>query len=149
VGAEVVAHQQGADPGAVAFDALAAAQARGADVVIIDTAGRLHTKSNLMEELRKVQRVVQRRLPSAPHEVLLVLDATTGQNALQQARYFSQAVGVTGVLLAKLDGSAKGGVVFSICHELGLPVLFVGTGEGPEDLAPFHPQEFVDALLAT
>ncbi len=149
VGAEVVAHQQGADPGAVAFDALAAAEARGADVVIVDTAGRLHTKTNLMEELRKVHRVVQRRIPSAPHEVLLVLDATTGQNAVQQARYFSEAVGVTGVLLAKLDGSAKGGVVFPICHELGLPVLFVGTGEGPDDLAPFDPQEFVESLLAT
>ncbi|HXG41417.1 MAG TPA: signal recognition particle-docking protein FtsY [Dehalococcoidia bacterium] len=149
VGAEVVAHQQGADPAAVAFDAVAAGEARGADVVIIDTAGRLHTKSNLMEELRKVHRVVQRRVPSAPHEVLLVLDATTGQNALQQACYFTEAVGVTGVLLAKLDGSAKGGVVFPICHELGLPVLFVGTGEGPDDLAPFDPQEFVEALLAT
>jgi fused signal recognition particle receptor len=148
-GAEVVAHQQGADPGAVAFDAVAAAEARGVDVVIIDTAGRLHTKSNLMEELRKVRRVVQRRIPSAPHEVLLVLDATTGQNALQQARYFSEAVGVTGVVLAKLDGSAKGGVVFPIAHELGLPVLFVGTGEGPDDLAPFDPREFVEALLAT
>ncbi len=148
-GAEVVAHQQGADPGAVAFDAVAAAEARGVDVVIIDTAGRLHTKSNLMEELRKVRRVVQRRIPSAPHEVLLVLDATTGQNALQQARYFSEAVGVTGVVLAKLDGSAKGGVVFPIAHELGLPVLFVGTGEGPDDLASFDPREFVEALLAT
>ncbi len=149
VGAEVVAHQQGADPGAVAFDALAAAESRGADVVIIDTAGRLHTKTNLMEELRKVYRVIQRRMPSAPHEVLLVLDATTGQNALQQARYFNEAVNVTGVLLAKLDGSAKGGVVFAVCHELKLPVLFVGTGEGPDDLAPFDPQEFVEALLAT
>ncbi len=149
IGAEVVAHQQGADPGAVAYDALAAAESRGADVVIIDTAGRLHTKTNLMEELRKVYRVIQRRIPSAPHEVLLVLDATTGQNALQQARYFNEAVGVTGVVLAKLDGSAKGGVVFAVCHELGLPVLFVGTGEGPDDLAPFDPQEFVEALLAT
>jgi len=147
VGAEVVAHRPGADPAAVVFDALQAAQARGADLVLVDTAGRLHTKVNLMEELRKVCRVMEKQLPGAPHEVLLVLDATTGQNAVQQARHFTEAVGVTGVFLAKLDGSAKGGVVFAIVQELGLPVLFVGTGEGPEDVAPFQAAQFVDALL--
>ncbi len=148
VGVEVVAHQQGADPGAVVFDALAAAESRSADVVIIDTAGRLHTKVNLMEELRKVNRIIQRRFPDAPHEVLLVLDATTGQNALTQAKYFTEAVGVTAILLAKLDGTAKGGVIFSVCHHLGVPVRFVGTGERAEDLAPFEPQSFVEALFA-
>lgn len=147
-GADVVAHQQGADPGAVVFDALVAAEKRDADVLIIDTAGRLHTKSNLMEELRKVNRVIQRRVPDAPHEVLLVLDATTGQNAMHQARYFTEAVGVTGVVLAKLDGTAKGGVIFSVCDQLGVPVRFAGTGERPQDLAPFDPQEFVEALFA-
>jgi len=145
---EVVAHQQGADPGAVVFDALVAAEKREADVLIIDTAGRLHTKSNLMEELRKVNRVIQRRMPDAPHEVLLVLDATTGQNAMHQARYFTEAVGVTGVVLAKLDGTAKGGVIFSVCDQLRVPVRFVGTGEKPQDLAPFDPREFVEALFA-
>ena len=147
VGVDVVAHQQGADPGAVVFDALVAAEKRDADVLIIDTAGRLHTKSNLMEELRKVNRVIQRRMPEAPHEVLLVLDATTGQNAMHQARYFTEAVGVTGVVLAKLDGTAKGGVIFSVCHQLGVPVRFVGTGEEPQDLAPFNAEEFVEALF--
>jgi fused signal recognition particle receptor len=147
-GVEVVAHQQGADPGAVIFDALIAAEKRGADVLIIDTAGRLHTKANLMEELRKVNRVIQRKFPDAPHEVLLVLDATTGQNAMQQATYFTEAVGVTGVLLSKLDGTAKGGVVFSVCDRLGVPVRFVGTGERPQDLARFEPREFVEALFA-
>jgi len=145
---EVVAHQQGADPAAVVFDALAAAEKRGADVVIIDTAGRLHTKVNLMEELRKVHRVIQRKFADAPHEVLLVLDATMGQNALHQAKHFTEAVGVTGILLAKLDGTAKGGVVFAVCDQLGVPMRFVGTGERPEDLAPFEPQEFVEALFA-
>ncbi|MBI1886738.1 MAG: signal recognition particle-docking protein FtsY [Chloroflexi bacterium] len=148
VGAEVIGHKQGADPGAVVFDALTAAEKREADVVIIDTAGRLHTKVNLMEELRKVNRVIQRKFPDAPHEVLLVLDATTGQNALPQAKYFTEAVGVTGVLLAKLDGSAKGGVIFAVCDQLKLPVRFIGTGEKAEDLAPFEPAEFVEALLA-
>lgn len=147
-GVDVVAHQQGADPGAVVFDALVAAEKRDADVLIIDTAGRLHTKSNLMEELRKVNRVIQRRMPEAPHEVLLVLDATTGQNAMHQARYFTEAVGVTGVVLAKLDGTAKGGVIFSVCHQLGVPVRFVGTGEKPQDLTPFDAEEFVEALFA-
>ncbi len=147
-GVEVVAHKQGADPGAVVFDALVAAESRQADIVIIDTAGRLHTKVNLMEELRKVNRVIQRKFPDAPHEVLLVLDATSGQNAMHQAKYFTEAVGVTGVVLAKLDGTAKGGVIFSVCDQLGVPVRFVGTGERPQDLAPFQPREFVDALFS-
>jgi len=115
--------------------------------VIIDTAGRLHTKANLMEELRKVNRIIQRKYPEAPHEVLLVLDAATGQNAMHQAKYFTEAVGVTGVVLAKLDGTAKGGVVFSVCDQLKVPVRFVGTGERPQDLAPFEPREFVEALF--
>lgn len=147
-GVDVVAHQQGADPGAVAFDALTAAETRQADVVIIDTAGRLHTKANLMEELRKVDRVIQRKVPDAPHEVLLVLDATSGQNAMQQAKYFTDAVGVSAVLLAKLDGTAKGGVVFSVCDQLRVPVRFVGTGERPQDLARFESRSFVEALFA-
>ena len=147
-GVDVVAHQQGADPGAVVFDALNAAEKREADVVIIDTAGRLHTKAHLMEELQKVNRIIQRKYPEAPHEVLLVLDATTGQNAMQQAKYFKEAVGVTGVVLAKLDGTAKGGVVFSVCDQLRVPVRFVGTGERPQDLAPFEPRGFVEALFA-
>ncbi len=144
----VVAHQPGGDPGAVVFDALAAAEADRADVAIIDTAGRLHTKSNLMEELKKVTRVIQRRHPQAPHETLLVLDATTGQNGLLQARAFTEAVGVTGLALAKLDGTARGGIVFAIASELGVPVRLIGSGEGLGDLAPFEPELFVDALLA-
>ncbi len=144
---EVVAHQLGGDPAAVAFDAVQAAKARDADVVIIDTAGRLHTKSNLMEELKKVRRVVQRLDESAPHLTLLVLDATTGQNGLAQARAFTEAVVCNGIFLAKLDGTARGGVVFAIQEELGLPVLFIGTGEGAEDLSPFDPHQFVDVLL--
>ncbi len=147
VGVDVVAHQQGADPGAVVFDALAAAEKRDADVLIIDTAGRLHTKAHLMEELRKVSRIIQRKYPEAPHEVLLVLDATTGQNAMPQAKYFTEAVGITGVVLSKLDGTAKGGVIFSVCDELKVPVKFVGTGERPQDLALFEPREFVEALF--
>ncbi len=146
-GAEVVAHHQGADPGAVAFDAFQAARARGADVLIIDTAGRLHTKSNLMEELKKIKRVLGRLDPTAPHQVLLVLDATTGHNGLTQAQYFTQAVECSGIILAKLDGTAKGGIVLAIRKELGLPILFIGTGEGLQDLAPFDAHEFVDALL--
>lgn len=148
LGVDVVAHQAGSDPAAVAFDAVQAGVARGADVVIIDTAGRLHTKSNLMEELRKVRRVVQRLDPGAPHLTLLVMDATTGQNGLAQARAFIQAVACDGVLLAKLDGTAKGGIVFAIHQELRLPVLFIGTGEQPEDLAPFDAGQFVEALFA-
>ena len=148
VGAEVIAHQPGADPGAVAFDALQAAQSRNADVVIIDTAGRLQTKVNLMEELRKVQRVIQRVDPSAPHDVLLVLDATTGQNGLSQAHNFTDVVGITGVVLTKLDGTAKGGIVLAIAAETGLPVVCVGTGEGIDDLTPFDANAFVSGLLS-
>lgn len=147
VGAEVIAHQQGADPGAVVFDALAAADARQADAVIIDTAGRLHTKFNLMQELAKIRRVVQRKDETAPHEVLLVLDATTGQNALLQARAFAEAVDVTAVCLTKLDGTSRGGIVFAVSDQLAIPVRFVGTGERPEDLAPFVPEDFVEALF--
>ena len=148
VGADVIAHQPGADPGAVVFDALQAAFARKADVLIIDTAGRLHTKYNLMEELKKIKRVVQKQVPEAPHQVLLVIDATTGQNALVQARQFTQAVEVTGIVLAKLDGTAKGGIAFAIVQELGIPIQFVGTGEKLEDWAEFDAGEFVTALFA-
>jgi len=148
VGARVVGHQPGADPGAVVFDALSAADSAGADIVIVDTAGRLHTKANLMEELKKISRVVQRKYSDAPHETLLVLDATTGQNGLAQARTFTSAVGVTGIILAKLDGTAKGGIAFAIAHDLAIPVRFIGTGERMDDLAPFDPAEFVDSLLA-
>jgi fused signal recognition particle receptor len=147
VGAPVIRHQQGADPAAVAFDGLASARARGADVLLIDTAGRLHTKTNLMEELRKLRRVLERE-GGQVREVLLVLDATTGQNGLAQARQFTDAVGVTGVVLTKLDGTAKGGIVIAVQRDLGIPVKLVGLGEGPHDLAPFDPDAFVDALLA-
>ncbi|SMC21663.1 signal recognition particle-docking protein FtsY [Desulfacinum hydrothermale DSM 13146] len=143
----VVRQKSGADPSAVAFDALDAAQARGADVVIVDTAGRMHTKVNLMEELKKVHRVIQKKMPTAPHEILLVLDATTGQNAISQARVFREAMNITGLILTKLDGTAKGGVIVPICHELQLPVRFIGIGEGMEDLRPFDPREFAEALL--
>ena len=146
VGAPVVRHQQGADPAAVAFDGLASARARGADVLLVDTAGRLHTKTNLMEELRKLRRVLERE-GGQVREVLLVLDATTGQNGLAQARQFTDAVGVTGVVLTKLDGTAKGGIVIAVQRDLGIPVKLVGLGEGPHDLAPFDPDAFVDALL--
>ncbi len=145
--ADVIAHQPGADPAAVAYDALEAAQARGADVLIVDTAGRLHTKYNLMQELRKIHRVIQKQMPQAPQETLLVLDATTGQNALSQAKYFKDAVDVNGVFLAKLDGTAKGGIAFAIASELGVPILYVGTGEEPDDLAEFDAEEFVAGLL--
>jgi len=147
VGAQVVRHQQGADPAAVAFDALASARAKGADVLLVDTAGRLHTKTNLMEELKKVRRVLERE-GGHVREVLLVLDATTGQNGLAQARQFTDAVGVTGLVLTKLDGTAKGGIVVAVQRELGIPVKLVGLGEGEHDLAPFDPEAFVDALLA-
>ena len=146
-GVPVIKHKEGADPGAVAFDALAAAKARGMDVLIVDTAGRLHTKSNLMEELKKIQRILARELPGAPHETLFVLDATTGQNAFAQAKTFHQTIGVTGIVLTKLDGTPKGGIVFAINKELGLPVKFIGIGEGIEDLKDFDPREFVEALL--
>jgi fused signal recognition particle receptor len=149
VGATVIAHQPGADPGAVVFDAIKSSQARGATMVIIDTAGRLHTKYNLMKELEKIRGIAAKQVHRAPHETLLVLDATTGQNALNQARYFKESVDTTGVVLAKLDGTAKGGVVFAIARELGVPVRFVGTGEGVDDLAEFDPQAFVDGLFET
>ncbi len=148
LGVDVIAHQQGSDPGAVVFDTIQAAEARRADVAIIDTAGRLHTKHNLMTELQKVRGVASKQVHQAPHETLLVLDATTGQNGLSQARVFRDAVGVTGLVIAKLDSSAKGGVVFSIARELGLPIYFIGTGERLDDLAPFDPDAFVDALFA-
>jgi fused signal recognition particle receptor len=147
VGAPVIRHQQGADPAAVAFDGLASARARSADVLLVDTAGRLHTKTNLMEELRKLRRVLERE-GGQVREVLLVLDATTGQNGLAQARQFTEAVGVTGVVLTKLDGTAKGGIVIAVQRDLGIPVKLVGLGEGLHDLAPFDPDAFVDALLA-
>lgn len=146
-GVPCIGGQPGADPGAVLFDALQAARARGYDLVLADTAGRLHTKYNLMQELQKVRRVAAKAVPGAPHEVWLVLDATTGQNALPQAREFHQAVGVTGLILTKLDGTAKGGAVFAIARELGLPVRFVGVGEGLEDLLPFDADAFVEELL--
>ena len=148
VGVDVISHQPGADPGAVAYDAWQAARARGADILIVDTAGRLHTRNNLMEELRKVRRVINGLDGAAPHQVLLTLDATTGHNGLTQAQAFTEAVGCTGIFLAKLDGTARGGIVLSIHRELGVPILFIGTGEGLDDLAPFDPVEFVDALLA-
>jgi len=146
-GSDIVRHGQGADPSAVVFDGMRAAQARGAEVVLVDTAGRLHTRTPLMEELGKVRRTVGREVPGAPHEVLLVLDATTGQNALNQARAFVEAAGVTGVVVTKLDGTAKGGMVVAVGAELGLPVRFVGVGEGVDDLRPFDADEFVDGLL--
>jgi fused signal recognition particle receptor len=148
-GAEIVRQGPGADPAAVAYDAVSAAQARGTDVVIIDTAGRLHTKVNLMEELKKISRVVQKSLPGAPHEVFLVIDASTGQNAMQQARQFGAAVGVTGLILTKVDGTAKGGIVLSISREMNIPVRFIGVGEGIDDLQPFDGKAFVEALIAT
>ncbi|HEX9019727.1 MAG TPA: signal recognition particle-docking protein FtsY [Nitrospirota bacterium] len=147
VGIPVIKHREGADPGAVVFDAVSAAKARAMDVLIVDTAGRLHTKSNLMEELKKVHRILSRELPGAPHETLLVLDGNTGQNALAQARMFKEVVGVTGIVLTKLDGTSKGGIVFAIYQELSIPVKFVGIGEAVEDLRPFDPKEFVNALL--
>ena len=146
-GAEVVAHQPGGDPAAVAFDAIQAAHNRQAQAVIIDTAGRLHTKSNLMEELKKIKRAAAKQDASAPHEVLLVMDTTTGQNGIAQARYFTQAVDVTGIFLAKLDGTAKGGIVFAICDELQIPIAYIGTGEKLPDVAPFDPEAFVEAIF--
>ena len=147
-GADLVGSERGGDPAAVAFDAIGAAQSRGRDVVVVDTAGRLHTQTNLMEELAKVRRVIGQRLEGAPHETLLVIDATTGQNGLQQARLFGQAVDVTGVALTKLDGSAKGGIAVAIAYELGLPVKLIGVGEGLEDLRPFDPRDFARALVS-
>ncbi|OPX89933.1 signal recognition particle-docking protein FtsY [Pelotomaculum sp. PtaB.Bin117] len=148
-GVELIKHQEGADPAAVAFDSLQAAKARRADVLIIDTAGRLHTKSNLMEELKKINRVLDREMPGVPDEVMLVLDATTGQNAVNQAKQFSEAVGITGIALTKLDGSARGGVVIAICQELNIPVKLIGIGEDIEDLRPFDAGEFAEALFSS
>ena len=147
-GTEVIRTKAGGDPSAVLFDALQAASARQTDYVIVDTAGRLHTKTNLMAELEKMRRTAQRIIPGAPHETLLVMDATTGQNGLQQARLFTESAGVTGIVLAKLDGTAKGGVVVAISRELGLPVRYVGVGEKPGDLLPFDARDFVDSLFA-
>jgi fused signal recognition particle receptor len=146
-GAHVIKHPYGSDPSAVAYDAVHAARARAADVLLIDTAGRLHTQINLMEELKKVKRIVQREFPEAPHEILLVLDATTGQNAISQARMFHEALDITGIALTKLDGTAKGGIIVSICDDLGIPIRYVGVGEGLDDLQPFDADEFVSALF--
>ena len=149
IGVEVVAQKQGADPSSVVFDALDYARARQFDVVIVDTAGRLHTKVNLMEELKKIKRVMGKKLPGAPHEVLLVIDATTGQNGISQARLFNEAVDITGLALTKLDGTAKGGIVVNICHEFNIPIRFIGIGEQMEDLRDFDPREFVEAFFAS
>ena len=148
IGADVIAHQPGADPSAVVFDACKAAAARKVDRLLVDTAGRLHTKSNLMEELKKIHRIIARAIPGAPHETLLVLDATTGLNAVAQAREFHQAVTLSGIVVTKLDGTAKGGAVVAIARDLGVPVRFVGVGESAEDLQPFNPQEFAAALFS-
>lgn len=148
-GADLVRHKEGADPAAVAFDAVDAATARNADVVLIDTAGRLHTQKNLMEELKKIKRSVNKRIPGAPHEVLMVLDATTGQNALSQAALFNEAVGITALALTKLDGTAKGGIVISVAHQMDVPLKYIGVGEAIEDLQLFDAPLFVDALFET
>ena len=147
-GAEVIAHQSGGDPGAVAYDAVQAGYSRHAQAVIIDTAGRLHTKFNLMEEVKKIKRVVAKHDASAPHQVLLVMDATTGQNGLAQAKHFTEAVGVTGIFLAKLDGTARGGIIFAICDELNIPIYYIGTGEKLQDIAPFDAEVFVNAIFS-
>ena len=146
-GADIVKHKEMADPAAVAFDTVEAAKARGADLVLIDTAGRLHTKVNLMEELKKIKRVISKTIPDAPHEILLILDATTGQNALSQAELFNDALDVTGLALTKLDGTAKGGIVISICNSLKIPLKYIGIGEQVSDLQEFDPAKFVDALI--
>jgi fused signal recognition particle receptor len=147
-GTQLVKHQYGSDPAAVAFDAVAAAKKRGIDVVIVDTAGRLHTKINLMEELKKMRRTIEKVMPEAPHEILLVVDATTGQNALRQAEFFNEAIGITGIALTKLDGTAKGGIVLAIKKGLGIPIRLIGVGEGLYDLRDFDPKEFVEALFS-
>jgi fused signal recognition particle receptor len=146
-GAAIVRHAEGSDPAAVVFDGISAAKARGADLIIIDTAGRLHNKQNLMNELSKIARIISRELPEADRETLLVLDATTGQNGLIQAKQFKETADITGIVLTKLDGTAKGGIVFAIAGELGLPVKYIGVGESADDLMPFEPKEFVEALL--
>lgn len=148
IGVQIVKHQTGGDPAAVAFDACEAAAARGADILILDTAGRLHTKTDLMRELTKIRDVVARKIPDAPNEVLLVLDATTGQNAIVQAKMFTEAINVTGIFLAKLDGTARGGIVIAIKDQLDIPVKFVGLGERPTDIAEFDPENFVEALFS-
>jgi fused signal recognition particle receptor len=148
IGCPVIKQSTGSDPAAVAFDAVAAARAREADVVLVDTAGRLHTKVNLMEELKKMKRVLAREMPGAPHEIILVMDATTGQNGLSQARQFHEALGLTGIALTKLDGTAKGGIVIAVHDELKLPIRYIGVGEKIDDLRPFDSREFVDALFA-
>lgn len=145
---QFVKHQKGSDPAAVAFDAVVAAQSRNIDALIIDTAGRLHTKSNLMEELKKVRRSIDKAMPGAPQEILLVVDATTGQNAIRQAELFNEAVGITGIALTKLDGTAKGGIIFAVKKGLGIPVRLIGIGEGIDDLRDFEPKEFVEALFS-
>jgi fused signal recognition particle receptor len=145
--ADIVKHKEMADPAAVAFDAVTAAEARGVDLVLIDTAGRLHTKVNLMEELKKIKRAISKKIPDAPHEILLILDATTGQNALSQAELFNEALGVTGLALTKLDGTAKGGIVIGICDTLKIPLEYIGIGENIEDLQRFDATQFVDALF--
>lgn len=147
VGCEVIKHQSGADPSAVVFDALKAGKARGVDIIIVDTAGRLHTKVNLMEELKKVKRIMARELPNSPHEILLVLDATTGQNAIAQAKMFDKELGVTGIVLTKLDGTAKGGILVGISDELKIPIRYIGIGEKVDDLREFSARDFVDALF--
>ena len=147
VGVEIVKHQQGGDPAAVAYDAIEAAIARKVDLLIVDTAGRLHTKEHLMRELEKIEKVIQRRLPGAPHEVLLVLDATTGQNAVMQARLFHESIKLTGLFIAKLDGTAKGGIVVGMRDQIDLPVKFIGLGEGADDIEPFDANLFVEALF--
>jgi fused signal recognition particle receptor len=146
-GAEMVRHKENSDPAAVAFDAIDAAMARGIDTVFVDTAGRLHTKINLMEEIKKIKRTIAKKIPDAPHEILLVLDATTGQNALSQAKLFNDALDITGLVLTKLDGTAKGGIVISICKSMQIPLHFIGVGESIEDLQPFDPKKFADALF--
>jgi len=148
VGVPVISQNPGSDPGAVVYDAIQAAGTRGSDVLIVDTAGRLHTKYNLMEELKKINKVIQKLLPDGPHELLMVIDATTGQNALLQARKFAEDIGLTGVIITKLDSTAKGGFAFAVADDLGVPIKFVGTGEKVEQLAPFDPQSFVAALFA-
>ncbi|UCD21531.1 MAG: signal recognition particle-docking protein FtsY [Chloroflexota bacterium] len=148
VGAEVISHQPGGDPGAVAYDAVQAGCSRHAQTVIIDTAGRLHTKFNLMEELKKIKRVAAKQDASAPHQVLLVMDATTGQNGLAQAKYFTEAVDVTGIFLSKLDGTARGGIVFAICDQLNIPISYIGTGEKVQDMTPFDAEVFVNAIFS-
>jgi fused signal recognition particle receptor len=145
---QLVKHQHGSDPAAVAFDAVKAAKNRGIDIVIVDTAGRLHTKSNLMEELKKVRRIIEKAMPDAPQEILLVVDATTGQNALRQAELFNETIGVTGIALTKLDGTAKGGIILAIKKGLGIPIRLIGVGEGIDDLRDFDPKEFVEALFS-